>query len=33
MPARDILIDGVHPMSIGHELIKRAWLEGFEKIK
>ncbi len=33
MPARDILIDGVHPTAIGHEVIKRAWLEGFEKIK
>jgi lysophospholipase L1-like esterase len=33
MPAKDILIDGVHPTPVGHELIKRAWLEGFEKIK
>ena len=33
MPGSDILIDGVHPTAIGHELIKRAWLEGFEKIK
>lgn len=33
MPARDILIDGVHPTAVGHEVIKRAWLEGFEKIK
>ena len=33
MPSEDILIDGVHPTPVGHELIKRAWLEGFEKIK
>ncbi len=33
MPESDILIDGVHPTPVGHELIKRAWLEGFEKIK
>ncbi len=25
--------DGVHPTAKGHELIKRKWLEGFEKIK
>ncbi len=25
--------DGVHPTAKGHELIKRLWLEGFEKIK
>ncbi len=25
--------DGVHPSAMGHELIKRLWLEGFEKIK
>lgn len=25
--------DGVHPTGWGHELIKRAWLEAFEKIK
>ena len=25
--------DGVHPMPCGHELIKRLWLETFEKIK
>ena len=25
--------DGVHPTPAGHELIARAWLEGFEKIK
>ena len=25
--------DGVHPTEAGHELIKRAWLEAFEKIK
>ena len=33
MPADEMLIDGVHPTPVGHELIKRAWLEGFEKIK
>lgn len=27
------LYDGVHPSAAGHELIKRAWLEGFEKLK
>ena len=27
------LVDGVHPTSAGHELIKRAWLEAFCKIK
>ena len=26
-------IEGVHPTEAGHELIKRAWLEAFEKIK
>ncbi len=25
--------DGVHPTPAGHELIKRAWLEAFEKMK
>lgn len=25
--------DGVHPTAMGHELIKRLWLETFEKIK
>ncbi len=25
------LIDGVHPSAAGHELIKQAWLEAFEK--
>lgn len=25
--------DGVHPTACGHELIKRLWLEAFEKIK
>jgi len=24
--------DGVHPTPAGHELIARAWLEGFEKL-
>ncbi|MBQ8606071.1 MAG: SGNH/GDSL hydrolase family protein [Clostridia bacterium] len=33
MPVTDILIDGVHPTAVGHELIKRGWLEGFEKLK
>lgn len=27
------LMDGVHPTAAGHELIKQAWLEGFEKLK
>lgn len=26
------LIDGVHPTAAGHELIKGAWLEAFEKL-
>lgn len=26
-------VDGVHPTICGHELIKRKWLEAFEKIK
>ena len=26
------LVDGVHPSAAGHTLIKRAWLEGFEKL-
>ena len=27
------LYDGVHPTAAGHEQIKHAWLEGFEKLK
>jgi len=27
------LTDGVHPTHAGHELIKREWLKGFEKLK
>ena len=27
------LYDGVHPTAAGHELIKQAWLEAFEKIR
>ena len=27
------VIDGVHPTPCGHEIIKRLWLEAFEKIK
>lgn len=27
------LVDGVHPNSAGHELIKQAWLQAFEGIK
>ena len=27
------LRDGVHPTAAGHNLIKQAWLEGFEKLK
>ena len=26
------LADGVHPTAAGHELIKRAWLKGFEEL-
>lgn len=26
-------IDGVHPTACGHEIIKRLWIEAFEKIK
>ena len=25
--------DGVHPTACGHEIIKRLWLEAFQKIK
>lgn len=31
-PASYWLFDGVHPTSMGHELIARAWMEGFEKL-
>ncbi len=31
-PASYWTIDGVHPTAAGHELIKKAWLEGFEKL-
>ncbi len=27
------VIDGVHPTAMGHELIKRAWLEGFAQLE
>ena len=27
------LVDGVHPSKAGHELIKREWLKGFEKLR
>ena len=27
------LVDGVHPSKPGHELLKREWLKGFEKLK
>ena len=27
------LVDGVHPSPAGHELIKNAWLEAFEKLQ
>ncbi len=27
------LRDGVHPTAAGHNLIKQAWLEGFEKVR
>lgn len=32
-PAEYWTADGVHPTSPGHEIIKRLWLEAFEKIK
>ena len=25
--------DGVHPSAMGHELIKRAWMQGFEQLR
>ena len=31
-PAAYWLHDGVHPTAMGHELIARAWMEGFEKL-
>lgn len=31
-PADQWLMDGVHPLPAGHELIKRAWLEGFKSL-
>ena len=32
VPAEQLLFDGVHPTPMGHELIKREWLRGFEKL-
>ena len=32
-PADYWTLDGVHPSICGHEMIKRLWLEAFEKIK
>ena len=32
-PVQYWAFDGVHPTDAGHELIKRAWLEGFEEMK
>ncbi len=32
-PADYWTVDGVHPTAMGHEIIKRLWLEAFEKIK
>ena len=32
-PSTYWLRDGVHPTAAGHDLIKEAWLEGFEKLK
>lgn len=32
-PASYWTVDGVHPTHYGHEVIKRVWLETFEKIK
>ena len=31
-PVSHWLPDGVHPTSAGHELIKRAWLKGFQEL-
>lgn len=31
-PVSHWLPDGVHPTSAGHELIKRQWLNGFQKL-
>ena len=31
-PADQWLMDGVHPTAAGHDIIKRAWVEGFSKI-
>ncbi len=31
-PAEDWLRDGVHPTFAGHEIIKRAWLEGMKSL-
>ncbi len=31
VPAVDLLVDGVHPTPMGHELIKREWLKAFEE--
>jgi len=32
-PVEYWLSDGVHPTTMGHELIKRSWIEEFKKIK
>ncbi len=32
-PAEHWTIEGVHPTPAGHELIARAWMKGFEKLK
>ena len=32
VPADQLLYDGVHPTPMGHELIKREWMKGFEKL-
>lgn len=32
-PAEYWTVDGVHPTACGHEIIKRLWLDTFEKIK
>lgn len=29
VPAEALLLDGVHPTAMGHELIAREWLKGF----
>lgn len=32
-PAEQWLCDGVHPTAMGHELIKRQWVKGFQQLE